>query len=144
MPHGATGEIAPAHDAPASSGVASGPDLPPIVSVRDLAKFLRISEKALRHRVGRGQVPPPFRNGKALAWMREAVITWIWECGRAAGPAKMKITLRPYTNDKTRFHVDIRFMRRRWPTRRSRRTRRRGELSAQTIAEIRAWQAAAG
>ena len=109
MPHGATGEIAPAHDAPASSGVASGPDLPPIVSVRDLAKFLRISEKALRHRVGRGQVPPPFRNGKALAWMREAVITWIWECGRAAGPA-MKIKTRPYANDTTRFHVDIRFM----------------------------------
>lgn len=109
MPHGATGEIAPAHDAPASSGVASGLDLPPIVSVRDLAKFLRISEKALRHRVGRGQVPPPFRNGKALAWMREAVITWIWECGRAAGPA-MKIKTRPYANDTTRFHVDIRFM----------------------------------
>jgi integrase len=41
--------------------------------------------------------------------MREAVITWIWECGRAAGPA-MKIKTRPYANDTTRFHVDIRFM----------------------------------
>jgi hypothetical protein len=57
---------------------------------------------------------------------------------------RLHARMRPYTNDKIRFHVDIRFMRRRWPTRRSRRTRRRGELSAQTIAEIRAWQAAAG
>jgi integrase/predicted DNA-binding transcriptional regulator AlpA len=84
--------------------------LPLIVYVPDLARFLRISEKAVRHRAARGQVPRPFKSGKALAWTREDVLTWLRECGRAAGPAKMKITLRPYANDKTRFHVDIRFM----------------------------------
>ena len=85
-------------------------ELPTVVYVPDLARFLRISEKAVRHRAARGQVPRPFKSGKALAWTREDVLTWLRECGRAAGPAKMKITLRPYTNDKTRFHVDIRFM----------------------------------
>lgn len=110
MAQGTTGEIAPEDDAGAPSRVASEGALPPVLNVRDLALFLRISEKALRHRVARGQVPRPFRSGKALAWTREVVISWLWECGRAAGPAKMKITTRPYANDTTRFHVDIRFM----------------------------------
>lgn len=84
--------------------------LPEVVYVPDLAAFLRISEKAVRHRAARGQLPRPFKSGKALAWTREDVITWLRECGRAAGPAKMKIKLRPYAHDTTRFHVDIRFM----------------------------------
>jgi integrase/predicted DNA-binding transcriptional regulator AlpA len=84
-------------------------DLPPVLNVRELAQFLRISEKALRHRIARGHLPRPFRCGKALAWTRDVVITWLWECGRTPGPT-MKITTRPYHNDSTRIHVDIRFM----------------------------------
>lgn len=102
-------EIAPAPAAPRPRAAGEETDLPPVVNVRDLAKFLRISEKAVRHRVTRGQLPRPFRCGKALAWTREVVITWLWECGRTPGPT-MKITTRPYHNDITRFHVDIRFM----------------------------------
>jgi len=106
---GAKREIAPTLVSMGLRGVASEHDLPPILFVRDLAEFLRISEKALRHRAARGQVPRPFRSGKALAWTREDVITWLWERGRTPGPT-MKITTRPYHNDITRIHVDIRFM----------------------------------
>lgn len=103
-------EIAPARATALLQDVVDECGLPPVIYVSDLARFLRISEKAVRHRAARGQVPRPFKSGKALAWTREDVMTWLRECGRAAGPAKMKITLRPYPHDTTRFHVDIRFM----------------------------------
>ena len=106
----ASHEITPALRGASNHIASDASELPTVVYVPDLARFLRISEKAVRHRAARGQVPRPFKSGKALAWTREDVLTWLRECGRAAGPAKMKITLRPYTNDKTRFHVDIRFM----------------------------------
>ena len=79
-------EIAPAPTARRAREAGEQPDLPAVVNVRDLAEFLRISEKAVRHRVTRGQLPRPFRCGKALAWTREVVITWLWECGRTPGP----------------------------------------------------------
>jgi hypothetical protein len=50
-------EIAPALGARRSREAGEGQDLPAVVNVRDLAKFLRISEKAVRHRVARGQLP---------------------------------------------------------------------------------------
>lgn len=84
--------------------------LPPVLYVPDLARLLRISEKALRQRVARGQVPRPFRSGKALAWTREVVVLWLRDYGRSAGPPAMKIKLRPYAHDPTRFQLDIRFM----------------------------------
>jgi integrase len=86
-------------------------ELPAVLYVSDLARLLRVSEKALRQRVARGQVPTPFRSGKALAWTRELVVSWLRDCGRSAGPsAMMKIKVRPYANDNTRFQLDIRFM----------------------------------
>lgn len=103
-------EIATARSANSLQSHDDSSSLPSVVYVPDLAVFLRISEKAVRHRAARGQLPRPFRSGKALAWTREDVLSWLRECGRAAGPAKMKIKLRPYANDTTRFHVDIRFM----------------------------------
>lgn len=84
--------------------------LPAVLYVPDLAGLLRISEKALRQRVARGQVPRPFKSGKALAWTREVVVLWLRDCGRSAGPPAMKIKLRPYAHDPTRFQLDIRFM----------------------------------
>ena len=92
---------------------ASGPldELPVVLYVTDLARLLRVSEKALRQRVARGQVPAPFRSGKALAWTRDVVVSWLRDCGRSAGPsAMMKIKVRSYANDNTRFQLDIRFM----------------------------------
>ncbi|MEZ4385808.1 MAG: site-specific integrase [Nannocystaceae bacterium] len=78
--------------------------------MKQFARLLQISPKALRQRAARGQVPRPFKLGKALAWTRDSVLTWLRDCGRSAGPTTMKISLRPYSNDKSRWHVDIRLM----------------------------------
>ena len=85
-------------------------DLPEVLRARDFAALLHITPAALRQRVRRRQVPPPFRSGRALAWTRESVLSWLRDCGRSAGTADMKITLRPYPKDRTRWHVDIRLM----------------------------------
>ena len=90
-----------------SGGVAG---LPEILYVPDLAALLRISEKAVRHRAARGLVPPAMRLGRALAWTRDVVLGWLRESGRAAGTVDMKITLRPYAKDKSRWQIDIRLM----------------------------------
>ncbi|MCB9755338.1 MAG: tyrosine-type recombinase/integrase [Myxococcales bacterium] len=82
--------------------------LPQVLYVRDFAKLLRISSKALRHRVARGQVPTPFRLGRALVWTREAILDWLRDCDRAARRPPAKIAVRPYANDPARWHVDIR------------------------------------
>ena len=87
-----------------------GDALPEVLNVKDFAALLRISPAALRRRAARGQVPPPFRSGRALAWRRGSVLSWLWDCGRSVGLADMKITLRPYSNDTNRWHVDIRLM----------------------------------
>jgi integrase/predicted DNA-binding transcriptional regulator AlpA len=99
-----------------SGGVGGGDDeitlagFPELLYVPDLAGLLRISEGALRQRAARGQVPAPFKLGKALAWTRGSVASWLRDCGRSTRPTAMKITLRPYINDKARWHVDLRLM----------------------------------
>ena len=81
--------------------------LPEIVYVRDVARWLRTTEKAVRDRVRREQLPKPGRVGKRLAWSRALLHDWARECGRVAGTPHMSITLRPYFKDKTRYHVDM-------------------------------------
>ena len=85
-------------------------DLPDIVYVRDLANWLRTSEKAIRDRVSRGQLPKPGWVGRRCAWSRAIIARWAGEntAGRPDMP-KMRITLRPYHKDPTRFHVDLQF-----------------------------------
>lgn len=81
--------------------------LPEIAYVSDLARWLRTTEKAVRDRVRRDQLPRPGKVGKRLAWSRALLLDWARECGRAAGTSRMSITLRPYIKDKTRYHVDM-------------------------------------
>jgi predicted DNA-binding transcriptional regulator AlpA len=81
-----------------------------VLRVDELAQLLGCTPKAVRQRVARGQVPPPFRFGRALAWLRESVLEWLRDCSRSAGPAQMNIHLRPYKNDPTRWTVDIKLM----------------------------------
>jgi predicted DNA-binding transcriptional regulator AlpA len=81
-----------------------------ILRVDELAQLLGCTPKAVRQRVARGQVPPPFRFGRALAWLRESVLEWLRDCSRSAGPAQMNIHLRPYKNDPTRWTVDVKLM----------------------------------
>lgn len=85
-------------------------ELPDVCYVSDLARFLRISEKAVRARVSRGLLPAPFKLARNLAWSRASVIQWVRDCYRSGRPDSMQIKLRPYAQDKSRFHVDIRFM----------------------------------
>lgn len=108
--HGEAGDGQVVEEVETTTPGASVEALPPVLYVPDLAHLLRISEKALRQRVARGQVPRPFRSGKALAWTREVVVLWLRDCGRSAGPPAMKIRLRPYAHDPSRFQLDIRFM----------------------------------
>ena len=84
--------------------------LPDILYVPDLAALLRISAKAVRHRAARGQVPAPMRLGKELAWTRDGVLGWLRDSGRSARSVDMKINLRPYTRDTSRWQLDIRLM----------------------------------
>ncbi|MCB9705838.1 MAG: site-specific integrase [Myxococcales bacterium] len=112
-------------------------ELPEILYVDDFAALLRISPAALRRRALRGQLPAPFHCGRALAWTRDRVLSWLRDCGRSAGPADMRITLRPYSHDKTRWHVDIRLMN---PCNPEREIRRRTVAPAgMSEAQARAW-----
>lgn len=81
-----------------------------ILKCEEMARLLGCTPKALRQRVARGQVPAPFKLGRALAWLRDPVLVWLRDCSRSAGPAEMKINLRPYAHDQTRWHVDVRIM----------------------------------
>ncbi len=92
----------------AGSGLLEG--LPEILYVKDLAALLRISELAVRRRAKRGAIPQPLHLGRSLAWTREGVLDWLRDGGRPAGTVKMKITLRPYAKDKSRWTIDIRLM----------------------------------
>lgn len=84
--------------------------LPEVVYVRDLAAWLRTSEKAIRDRVRRGQLPRPGRIGRRCAWSRAAIVAWAREhtVGQhgSRGP---RVTLRPYFKDRSRFHVDLHY-----------------------------------
>jgi integrase/predicted DNA-binding transcriptional regulator AlpA len=81
-----------------------------ILRVEEFAQLLGCTPTALRQRVAREQVPPPFRIGCSLAWLRESVLEWLRDCSRSAGPAQMNIHLRPYKKDPTRWHVDVKLM----------------------------------
>jgi integrase len=81
--------------------------LPELAYVTDVARWLRTTEKAVRDRVRRDQLPRPGRVGKRLVWSRALLLDWARECGRAAGTPRMSITLRPYFKDKNRYHVDM-------------------------------------
>ncbi len=103
------GERAEGRSEPVPLSEGDDEELPRVLYVRDFAALLRISPKALRHRVARGQVPPPFRLGRALAWTRDAVTRWLRDCDRGVARVPVKMTLRPYANDRARWHVDLRY-----------------------------------
>jgi integrase/recombinase XerC len=81
-----------------------------VLYVPDLAAYLRISAKAVRHRVTRGQLPAPMKLGKELAWTRDLMLDWLRNGDRSARPVDAKITLRPYARDPSRWQLDIRLI----------------------------------
>jgi hypothetical protein len=48
--------------------------------------------------------------GRELAWTRDLVLGWLRDSDRSARPVDMKITLRPYSKDPSRWQIDIRLM----------------------------------
>ncbi len=88
-------------------GGAAGSDLPRILYVCDLAKFLGRTEKAVRNALSRGTLPPGRRVAGRLAWTREDVLLWLTETRGVSRRAEtpVKISANPYPRDPARFLV---------------------------------------
>ena len=72
-------------------------ELPPLLYVADLARFLGRTPKAVRMAVGRGLLPAPVRVAGRLAWRGEDVRLWLSEIRGAQERPHMQITATRYT-----------------------------------------------
>ena len=68
-----------------------------VVLVPDLARLLRCTVMAVRSRVAAGQLPKPFKLGKALAWTSETILAWLSERHRSAARPTVRIVITTYT-----------------------------------------------
>jgi len=93
---------------PAPEETSTLPPQPPRPSISTLARAAAQDEE--RAEAEHTRATPISIFGWALARRRVFVLSSLQDCGRSAGPSDMKITLRPYANDKSRWHVDIRIM----------------------------------
>ena len=55
----------------------SGADLPPILTVDELASFLRLNRKTVYEAVSRGEIPGVRRIGGAFRISRDSVLVWL-------------------------------------------------------------------
>jgi excisionase family DNA binding protein len=62
-----------ASDAPLPSSV---DPLPPVLTIEELAAFLRVNHKTVRQAIVRGEIPGVRRVGGVIRIYREAVISW--------------------------------------------------------------------
>ncbi len=79
----------------------------------EAARFLRISPQTLNNWRSAGKGPPHVKMGGRVAYRRSVLVTWAESretrgSGGRQGPPRLKIKVRPYTNDPTRHHVDVR------------------------------------
>ena len=58
------------------------PDLPPILTVDELADFLRLNRKTVYEAVSRGEIPGVRRIGHTFRISRDAVLQWLRRSGR--------------------------------------------------------------
>jgi excisionase family DNA binding protein len=56
--------------------------MPPLLTIADLAAYLKLSKPTIRKAVARGELPPPIRFGRACRWKPEDVQEAL---GRRAG-----------------------------------------------------------
>jgi excisionase family DNA binding protein len=73
---GATSSADPAIE-PSAKLPRSGADLPPILTVEELAAFLRLNRKTVYEAVSRGEIPGARRIGGTLRISRDAVLVWL-------------------------------------------------------------------
>jgi integrase/predicted DNA-binding transcriptional regulator AlpA len=73
--------------------------IPNVVHVEHLAELLHCTPKAIRSRASAGQLPKPWRDGKRLAWTREAIRSWLSDRSRSASQAdRVHITITKYSH----------------------------------------------
>ncbi len=60
-------------------------ELPGLVSIPEVAEWLRTTPKAIYNMIARGQLPPPIRVGRRLLFEREKLLRWLEE-RRALSP----------------------------------------------------------
>lgn len=53
--------------------------LPELLTIKDVALWLRTTEKAVHHMRERGQLPPPIKIGRRLLWDKEKLASWLEE-----------------------------------------------------------------
>ena len=74
-------EVRRAETAPGSDDETDGgrqaPDLPPILTVDELADFLRLNRKTVYEAVSRGEIPGVRRIGHTFRISRDAVLQWL-------------------------------------------------------------------
>lgn len=79
----------------------------------EAARLLRISPQTLSNWRSAGKGPAHVRMGGRVAYRRSVLVAWAESRetrgpGGRQGPPRLKITVRPYNNDPTRHHVDVR------------------------------------
>ncbi len=60
-------------------GASAAADLPPVITVEELAGLLRVERKTAYAAVMRGEVPGVRRLGRCIRISREAVVRWLAE-----------------------------------------------------------------
>ena len=84
-----------------------------LLTTEEAARFLRISPQTLSNWRSGASGPPHVKLGKRVAYRRSDLVAWletreIRGHGGRQGPSRVKIKVRPYHNDPTRHHVDVR------------------------------------
>ncbi len=81
-------EVLPTAPPPAGSE-RTPPGLPGLLSVAEVAGWLRTSTKAVYAMAARGQIPAPIRIGRRLLFEREKLLSWLEE-RRAVSPTELR------------------------------------------------------
>lgn len=71
-----TSTVAPASEEQSGSQQ-RGADLPPILTVEELASFLRLNRKTVYEAVSRGEIPGVRRIGGTFRISRDSVLVWM-------------------------------------------------------------------
>lgn len=84
-----------------------------LLTTEEAARFLRISPQTLSNWRSGASGPPHVKLGKRVAYRMRDLVAWletreIRGHGGRQGPSRVKIKVRPYHNDPTRHHVDVR------------------------------------
>jgi excisionase family DNA binding protein len=72
-----TSNLPAGQSAPSDQGPGAFPDPPPILTIEELATYLRLNHKTIRDAIGRGDIPGVRRFGGAVRIHRDTVVSWL-------------------------------------------------------------------